>query len=154
VSLDGYLDQNFSLDPTVTADLYVPLTGQNDICTASGCGAIDVPVGFEGELEVDPTYLINASFTNDTGLDLQPGIDISLLTAGISGIGSIGPAFSYSDTFPTPEIDMYDSSFNLEGFTAIAGSAFDVQVVPEPTTLTLMGLALAGLGLVRRRLKS
>lgn len=158
LSLDTYLNQSFTLFPRVTADLYVPLTGQNDECLELvGCGAIDVPAGFTGELEVDPSYDVSATFSNNTQLEVEPGFDLSLLSAGISGIGSLGPAFEYSQSYPTSPIDLYSNTFDLGGFSSVDGTPFDVNIlsqppsVPEPSTLALMGISLAGLAFARRR---
>ena len=159
VSLNGLLDQSFSLTPYVSTDLYIPLTGQNDYCSeAGGCGAVDVPTGFQGELQIDPRYVISAYLTNDTGIAFQPGFDLSLLTAGVSGVGSIGPAYEYSQSWTTPEINLYDDSFLLGGFSTVDGQSFDVEVlsqsVPEPGTLALACIGLAGLAFALRRRKA
>ena len=82
---------------------------------------------------------------------------LSLLSASGSALGysfSIGPAFQYSQMFPTSPVGSEDSTFDLDGRNTIQGTAFDINVlVPEPGPLTLTGLALGllGLGFARRR---
>lgn len=158
VTLDGYLNQSFNLNPSITTDLYVPLTGQTVLCTVTGgCGAINVPTGFTGQLQVDPSYLVDAAFSNTTGLQLKPGFAFSLLSGSVTGLGTIGPAYSYSHQFNTPTIQMYANNFALGGFSSIAGTSFSIDVLPtpapEPSTLSLLAIGLLGVGfaLAQRR---
>jgi hypothetical protein len=157
-TLDNYLQQSFSLNPFVVEELDVVQTGQTDVCTELfGCGPIDIPLGYKGELTIDPTYTMDASFSNDTGLEIEPGLYLSLLSASASALGysvSIGPAYQLSEMFPTSPVGLYSNTFDLEGWNTIQGTAFDINVlVPEPGPLTLTGLALGllGLGFARRR---
>jgi hypothetical protein len=72
---------------------------------------------------------------------------------GISFTTSGGPSFNFGGSFNAGEYVLNDSSVNPSGFPGIAGSTpitFAVSV-PEPATLALFGIALAGLGLTRRR---
>ena len=77
-TLDNYLQQSFSLDPFVVEELQVVQTGQTDFCTELfGCGPIDIPLGYKGELTIDPTYMMDASFSTIPTWRSSPGVPLA-----------------------------------------------------------------------------
>jgi hypothetical protein len=152
-TLDTYLDQVFWLNPNVVMNLHVVETGQDVFCTVeSGCGAISAAYGGHF-LTIQPYFQMDATFRNETGLVFAPGYDISLLSAGISGIGSIGPAFQWANNYPLSPVNLYSNTFDLQGFNIVAGPSFTVAIetVPEPASLTLLGSGIVTLAMLRRK---
>ena len=155
-TLDTYLDQAFRLNPNVVVNLHVVETGQDVFCTVdTGCGAISALYGGH-YLTIQPLFLMDATFRNDTGLTFAPGYDISLLSAGISGIGSIGPAFQWANNYPLPPVSLYSNAFDLQGFNVVQGQSFTVEIlaqdsVPEPASLTLLGSGIITLAMLKRK---
>ena len=157
VTLDSYLNQVFQLNPNVVMNLHVVETGQDVLCTVDGgCGSISAAYGGHF-LTIQPYFQMDATFRNETGLVFAPGYDISLLWAGISGIGSLGPAFHWANNYPLSPIDLYGNTFDLGGFNVVAGESFTVQIdsVPEPASLTMLGSGIVTLVMLgRKRSKS
>jgi hypothetical protein len=151
-TLDTYFNQSFSFTPSVAAQLHVEETGQDIWClTGLGCDPFTAPMT-SGMLTITPHYYATGLFSNDTGLVLAPGYDIGLLSASIPGFFSIGPVFQWSNQFPLPEISVYQNSFELQGFQQIEGASFQIQVVPEPYSILLVGTGfLVAARLLRRQ---
>ena len=89
------------------------------------------------------TLLDNGSFFNNNGLTYDPGLD------RIWGIDFDGLLFQYD-----PNSGYARTTITSGLDTSYSGLAWVGQVqVPEPGTLALLGIGLAGMGLARRRRK-
>lgn len=89
--------------------------------------------------------LVASSLTdgNETVLDYQPGS---------SGSNNFGKIFKFNvvSTYEFVHFDGYAFMNNTDGKRVFAPFSHDVSAVPEPTTMALFGLGLAGAGVVRR----
>jgi hypothetical protein len=127
---------------------------------------IDVPAGIAPGtlLSVRPTFVLDNTFLNDTGLRIDPTGDISFL--GYTGRGdfpfpadsldfdiSRGPLGKDSFRVAGPGVgDLYANEFTL-AFDGIAGDTITVRMVPEPSAWLMLcaGLALVGWTTCKRR---
>ena len=113
-----------------------------------------------------PSFWLDATLTNDMGLDLGLVGTLDLLklgaTASIGGLDqlnfnslSLNQILGLGNTlFETSKVgfSVYDTTFNLFGFDPIVGSPFTLDVaVPEPGTFGLMLVGLVALQLRRRQ---
>jgi hypothetical protein len=78
-----------------------------------------------------PVVVNNASFGNNTNGSTFPGVTVLSKVATSSGITGSAPLISF-------ESDVRQTN----------------NVIPEPATLSLMGISLLGLGLMRRRVRN
>jgi hypothetical protein len=92
------------------------------------------------------------------GGGLVLAVDNAFGSSDFAGCGAIGPPTCSIPTWgyafgplppPFPTGPIRDQTGDIVGWYGIAN--FTVASVPEPTTLTLFGLGLAGLGFARRR---
>jgi hypothetical protein len=107
---------------------------------------------------VTPTFWLDNDFTHRLAIDLGLSGTMDLfkfgLTASLGGVKLLGGELSLNQIvglgntlFQTPraEFEVWDTSFELLGFSEVQGNAFLIPVsVPEPATwlLLLAGLAL------------
>ena len=98
---------------------------------------------------VSPTFFLENEFTNKTGFDIDPFMELALLCASASfdvGIFSFGVLDVCARKFPFradgPNINVFDETFALN-FSSFATSPFFITAVPEPGTVMLFAVGLA-----------
>ncbi len=128
---------------TTSSDTFTPTdpcdTERDLFFTLSGtAGAFDAFAFPTGTLTPTPPPIV-------------PLIDLgSFATAGGSMLSSSGPIFAFPTAVPTGPI----SPLNNIGVGVQVGTwGVTVTAIPEPSTLVLLGMGLAGVGIVRRRFK-
>jgi len=105
--------------------------------------------------DITPTYFLSADLMNNTNLALSASAVLSALGAsvGVSGVGSfsVGPVIDFNQTFDLGSINVFDSTFALEGWNVIQGQTFEIKATPEPGTLLLFGSGILALARRLRR---
>lgn len=125
-ALGGYSGSGGNLDYSLTALTVTKITS----------AALDtVTVGKLGENATKELFDTNGLFLTLKSTD-----------------GSSDPAFGHANFDGRQTISVKDTLINVGGsvFTAVSNE-FDVKTVPEPTTLALMGLGLAGFAASRKK---
>ncbi|MEQ8233386.1 MAG: VPLPA-CTERM sorting domain-containing protein, partial [Gammaproteobacteria bacterium] len=173
VDVNTTMDINLQQHFDISSDLLVHLLFDKDVLidgigtTREYLGLVDaIPeiTLFDGQVDVTPTFLVDASLSNATALAFVGSLNTTLLEAhaeigwDISGNrGSrgynLGPVYDSSVPLGAGSIDVFSDVFALAGFDAIQGTSFQLTTVPLPPAAWLFASALAGLAArnLRRR---
>lgn len=154
------LTQDFLFDPTLMVQLdfntFVDVEGLGPVTQViAPVDAIPNMTLLSRNVMVSPTFFLDNMFTNKTGFDIDPFMELSLLCANASfdvGIFSFGVLDICAQQFPFrsngPNVNVLDSTFALN-FAQIAASPFFIRSVPEPSTVLLIMAGLVGLAYSR-----
>lgn len=154
------LDQSFDGTGSIS-----PLAGVNDgfgigddEATTGGDPFQVVTITFEDVVTITTAYFLDVFSANDGEsariLVGSTATDETVFTAEAPGVVGNGGFTSVSGTFTGTTFSFFAGPGQDDGSADISLAALEVNVVPLPAGLLLLGTALGGLGIARRRKKS
>jgi hypothetical protein len=137
-SLSLYQDFRFTPDPQVRLAFSQPILQRGTDGKYHATNVVEFAAGQNldliapltlgnANLRVQPTYLLNNTVYNETGLSLGVQMDIEMLRLN-SPLGSLGPAFDDRLEFELARLKLFGDDFSLN-LGAITGRPFELDVV-------------------------
>jgi hypothetical protein len=150
-ALNLYQDFTFTPNPRVRLDFSQPILARGADGVFRPTNSVDFALGDDiqlrtmvhtsNELVVRPTYFLNNTLRNETGLSLGVNFDVDILTLN-TPFGNAGPAYHadldfsnlvkfpvYTNSFEIPMSAITGDDITLENYTLVGATVFNANVL-------------------------